>query len=58
MTDLVNRLMEEKVEDLKPMDYPTLILNSGPPEQIVADAMVQIEPEIIELQGKVISPEM
>lgn len=58
MAKLLDKLMEDDIEDMKFMQYPTLIQNSGPREQILADAMVQVEPEIVELQGKAISPEM
>lgn len=58
MATLLDKLMSDEVEDLLFMDHPNLIRNSGPLEQIIADAMAQIGPEALELQGRVVSPEI
>jgi len=51
-------LIEDEIKDFKVLDYPTLIRNSSSLEKTVADAMAQIKPKILKLQGKIISPKM
>jgi hypothetical protein len=57
MARLINKLKGDEIEDLKSqsMDYPALIQQFGPPENIIDKCMGQIEPEILELQGLVVS---
>jgi len=60
MTSLVQKLAEGGVEDVQYMGHEALFSYLGPLDEaiegIVDEAMSQIEPEIVELQGKAISP--
>lgn len=58
MTGLLSRLVENDIEDLKFMNYPALIKRLGPPENLLRDALGLIEPEVLELQGKIITPQV
>lgn len=58
MTELLSRLAENNIKDLKFMNYTTLIKLLGPPEDLLRDALGQIEPEVLELQGKIITPQV
>lgn len=58
MTGLLNSLAENDIEDLKFMNYTALIKLLGPPENILRDALGQIEPEVLELQGKIVTPQV
>lgn len=54
--NLLNKSIDDEIEDFKVLDYPTLIRNFSSFEKTVADAIAQIKPKILKLQGKIISP--
>lgn len=58
MTGLLGRLAMNDIEDLNFMNYTALIKLLGPPEKLLRDALRQIEPEVLELQGKIITPQV
>lgn len=61
MTYLMNRLARGAVEDAKFMEYYILIAHLDSQgvttDAIISEAMAQFEPEVLELQGKDLSPE-
>jgi hypothetical protein len=58
MTELVNTLREKQVDVLKYIDYTGLFEVFGPCDKIIDDALALIEPEVLDLQGKILTPEL
>ncbi|KAH7304927.1 hypothetical protein B0I35DRAFT_444459 [Stachybotrys elegans] len=56
--NLVIALLQDKVEEIRFLGYSDKIKENGPIDSIIHDAMNYIEPEVIELQGINITPEI
>lgn len=58
MVNLLQRMAQDVIPELGMMKYSAWIEECGPIDKIVEDAMTQIEPEVLELQGKNLSAEL
>lgn len=58
IVQLIDSLRTKQLDVLKYTDYTALLDAFGPNENIIDDALAMIEPEVLDLQGKIITPEL